>query len=392
MQKIKYKRMKKSSEHKLVNWVDGMEVSQKHQIQTEDFFINAICDSFATRLNNYNYGLLPAKNKNNPSGDFEISEQITDRVEIRLRRCFAITSGGYRINYDPEENDYIIHAFSMDIDPEKNVTNKENKTWDVVLGVNPFNRLPTGEPDADETPPRHPDVKPTYKLSVIPTGTLDPERFGMFYLTIGRIRYRGERLEVDDDYIPPCIMMSSHPDLLEYYEKFSNGMNRIELASRNIIAKVQNQQKTSTIAVNINAICQDLMRYMSIMYFMYRNAGKSMEPIRIIDYYSSLAHTCLASFSFINKHEKEELLKYFYDWNDIAPGAFEDILSEVSSIIYNHNNIREAMLSVEHFLNVFSELWSQLSTLEYIGQVKDNIVVTVKKSNTETTTTWSVID
>ena len=241
--------MKRVIEHKLVNWVDGMDVSMTHLRQLEDYFIDALCDNMATRLNPFNYGLLPAIRKSEPSSEFEISEQVTNRVEIRLRRCHAVTYGGYRISYEPDGSDYMMCDFSLNMEEEEQ--NKQNdQNWDIILSINPFKRVPVGEPDADENPPRHPDTEPAYKLSVMQSGQINPDSFGMYHLVIGRIRYRGGRMEVDGNYIPPCTTMSSHPDLLDYYERFSSYLSRIETASRNIIDKVQNQQKTSSVAVN----------------------------------------------------------------------------------------------------------------------------------------------
>jgi hypothetical protein len=378
-------------EHQLVNWVDGMKISKAHFQQTEDYFMDCLCDNIATRLNHYNYGLLPSSRVKATSGEFEINEQFNHRVEIKLHRCHAITSGGYRICYEPEGSEFMMCDFS--IDKEEKLKPEETHIWDVILGVNPFNRVPAGLPDADENPPRHPNVGPSCQLTVLPSGQANPERMGMYHLIIGRIRYKNNCIEVDNNYIPPCTSMSSHRDLLEYYEKFSGYISRIETASRNIIAKVQNQQKSSTIAININQVCKEIMRYISMVYFMYRNTGRTMEPLRVVNYFSSLAHICISVFSFLNKQEKEELLKYFYEWNDVTPGTFEDILAETAGIIYNHNNIRESMITVEQFLNIFSELWMNLGKLEYIGQSKDNVIVTVKSSQTEIfSSTWSVID
>lgn len=380
-------------EHKLVNWVEGMNVSKTHQIQTEDYFLDALCNNQTVRLTKYNYGLLPIVDRKKISNDFRIREQATNRVEIVLCRCHIITAGGYLIDYEPKEGEFIICNFALEPDNASSEENKSNNTRDIVLGINPFKRIPTGEPDAEENPPRHPDVEPTYTLSVMPTGEIIPEKLGKYYLIIGRIRYVGQRWEVDGNYIPPCTTMSGHPDLLDYYDIFSMYMTKIELASKNIIEKVQNQQKTSNVASNVNSVCQDIMRYIATVYFSYRNMGRTMEPIRIVDCFASLAHVCLCSLGFINKMEKEELLKYFYDWNDVSPGVFENILSETASILYDHNSIRESMLNIERFLNIFAELWTTLSALEYIGQTKDNIVVTVKSGSHETiTSTWSVID
>jgi hypothetical protein len=384
--------MNNKLEHKLVNWVDGMEVSKDHQIQTENFFIETLCGNTAIHLTNYNYGLLPQMGKNDSLSDFALGDQVTNKAELRLRRCYAITAGGYRITYDPGEDGYMVCDISLDLDKD-GIEQNSNRKWDIILSVNPYKRKPTGIPDPDENPPRHPDVEPTYQLLVAPSGDMQADQLGLYYLVIGKICYRGGRFEIDNAYIPPCTTMLSHPTLSRYYELFSEYIGTIEVASKNIISKVQNQQKTSTIAVNVNIVCQEIMRYISMIYFMHRNTGKLAEPIKIVNCYSSLAHICLSAFSFLNKIEKEELLQYFYNWNDVTPGAFEGLLSEAASILYDHNNIQESMSCIDRFLNVLAELWMILSRLEYIGQTKDNIVVSSRSMDQgKNVSSWSVID
>lgn len=382
--------MKNTKEHKLVNWVDGMKVSKTHQTQTEDFFIDRICDSLAMKLTSYNYGLLPSSNINMPASEFEISEQVTNRLEIRLRKCNAITSGGYRISYNPEQSNFLRAYYTFDKDATKT---EQPDCQDIILAINPFYRLPSGIPDEEESPPRQPDSVPEYKLFVMPAGTINPEEAGPYHLIIGRIRRTGDRHEVDSHFIPPCTSMSSHPDLLHYNEKFVACMNNIEKASRDIINKIQNSQKTSAIAINALGMCRDIMSNISGFYFMFRNTGRSMEPIKVVNHFSTLAHICFTSLAFMNNVEKEELLKYFYEWSNITPGNFEKILAETIGIIYDHNNIRQMMLCIETFLDIFSELWTSLSMLEYIGQHKDNVVVTVRTGQPEISrNNWSVID
>jgi hypothetical protein len=124
--------------------------------------------------------------------------------------------------------------------------------------------------------------------------------------------------------------------------------------------------------------------------------GRDALPVEIAGYFSTLAHTCFISFNFISKAEKEELLKYFYEWSDITPGSFEELLSDTLSIIYDHNNIRSSMIQMNSFLQVLSGLWVRLSALEYIGQHKENIVISERSYQQETkkkeSGSWTILD
>lgn len=358
---------------RLVNWQENMDVDCSHFEQLENYFIDRFCDVKAITMNGHNYGLLPPVGENKVSARFEIGEQLTGQVEIKLRSCNAITGGGCRIAYNPRQSDYLIytHTFSE----EKDSQTKNTGFWDVILTVDPFKRIPTGIPDAEETPPRHPDTIEYYGLSIAPQGQVNTEQLGMYHLVIGRIRQNGNRYEVDTQYIPPCISMSSHPDLLDYYERFGSYLNDIERASKIIIAKTREGNKNSPLATHIGNVCEDLMRYIASIYFTYRNTGRTASPVEIVGYFSTLAHTSFISLSFISKTQREELLKYFYEWSDVTPGSFEELLANSLNVIYEHNNIRTIMLQMESFLRVMAELWLKLSSLEYIGQHKENIVI-----------------
>jgi hypothetical protein len=377
----------------LVNWVSGMDVDTTHLEQLENFFIERLCDNQASRLTKWNYGLLPAFDGQGNSSEFDISERVTGKVEIKLRKCNALTAGGCRISYNPPQDECILYTHSFDAEKERSVS--ETLSWDVILSVNPFKRVPTGIPNEEETPPRHPDATEEYRLSISPQGKFNYEQLGSYHLIIGRIRQKGGRFEVDTNYIPPCVSMRSHPDLSEYFEQFGTYLNDLERASKMIIAKIRNRTQNSPLAFLICNLCEEMMRSISSMYFMYRNTSKDMPPIYMVNYFSTLAHTCYVSMNFISKPEKEELLKYFYEWSDITPGTFEELLSETLSLIYEHNSIRIVMLQLETFLRIFSELWLKISTLEYVGQHKESVIVSEKTAHTESVKAkggWTILD
>lgn len=165
--------------------------------------------------------------------------------------------------------------------------------------------------------------------------------------------------------------MSSHPDLKNYYLKFGQLVDSIEKASSDILAKVENAEKQTPLAVNIGMLCRHVMLFISDIYFSYRNEGQYYPPLRFLNVFSTLAHRLYVCLGFMNKEEKEDLLKYFNEWNGINPGAYEGLLRENSGLLYNHQNIRPLMITAERFLYQFNDLWTTLSRLEYIGKHKE---------------------
>ena len=385
--------MSNRKEYKRVNWQPGMDVRFDMFEQTENYFTNLICDTSAIRLNRNNFGLLPLADRKTLSTEFDISERVTGTVEIKLRRCNAITAEGCRISYNPSFGEAMTHAHTFDKSAQTDASQPES--WDVVMTADPFRRIPSGTPDVEETPPRHPDADTFYDLSIMPTGHLNTDQLGIHYLVIGRIRYEGERYAVDTDFIPPCASMAAYPDLARYHELFGSLMNDIENRSKTIIAKIRNRTKNSPLANHIGTMCEDMMRHIAAIYFNYRNNGADVTPVSVVNYFSTLAHICYINTAFISRSDREELLRYFYEWSDVTPGEFDELLSDTLGIRYDHNDIRTAMTQVEKFLLTISDLWLKMSGLEYIGQHKENIVIGERDNYAKEPvkkTSWSIVD
>ena len=90
---------------------------------------------------------------------------------------------------------------------------------------------------------------------------------------------------------------------------------------------------------------------------------------------ASLCHTRLGCLPSVRK---DELLKYFYEWSGVTPGSFEELLAETMEMEYTHERLRSVMVTLEAFTTTLSDLWEHLSRLEYIGQHKENFIISVR--------------
>jgi hypothetical protein len=364
-----------------------MELSPEMLRQSDSFFLEAIGDAVRLNLTGHNYGLLPSGAGDRLYSNIHISEHVTGHVEISLFSCDAVTASGIRIMFNTDGSGKpLVKDYSPTED--KNIRNRNIDRWDIILSVDPYRRTPTGEPDPEETPPRHPDSESTFTLSIVPAGDINTAEFGNHHLTIGRIRKEGTRFVVDPNYIPPCTCMASHPELTAYHSEFGKYFHRLENASRSIISKVYERDSHSTLATSIRTICEQVLWYMGSISFDYRNMGRYSPPVEITGYISTLAHTCFSSLSCMSSAGKEEMLKYFYEWTDITPGSFEDTLAQTMEILYEHDNIRSVMVRSETFLKILSDLWDKLGNLEYIGQHRGNVVISERNQTSETGKSW----
>lgn len=359
--------------NKLVNWHGRMKLSPSHFQQTENYVIAQLSDCRSIFQQKYGYGLLPISESSQDVG-IQIRESVSNHVEVRLHSCNAITASGERINFNISDNE---EPLKKVYSPHQDKSGREAKVthWDVILTVNPYERVLCGELDPSQEPPRHPDCDSFYKLDVVPSADINISALGSHFLTIGKIRKDGERYMVDANYIPPCVNMASHPDLADYCREFDASLYSIRKSAKDIISKVYNRPSGSELAVNIRVLSEMILKYIASIHFNLKNRGLSISPITMTEYISALASHCFVSLVCLPSVQKDELLKYFYEWSDVTPGSFEELLAETMDMEYDHNNIRSVMVRLSGFVNTLCELLERLSRLEYIGQHKESLVV-----------------
>ena len=374
---------------KLVNWQDCMNVSSIHFRQTEDFFLDYISNAFRLNLEPGGYGFLPFPASENM---IRITGKADDSVTIEVLYCYAITSSGMLFNFNSESDGSSLNAVFKGASEESRCHSKV-QLWNIILTVEPYNRRPSGELDSLETPPRQPDVDFSYSLAIVPTDG-SPTKIKGHSIVIGRIRKNSQHYEIDHNYIPACISMSGNGALKSYYHSFTDLLNSFTQNSKAILAKIYSSGRDQVLSYNISLVCQEILRCCSGISFSFRNNGLEESPLKMVNYFSSLANSIYISLSFFKESDKEELLKYFYEWSDVTPGSFEEMLTDMVDIQYDHENLRTVMLQVEGFLRVFTELWGKLSQLEFIGKHKENIVVSerIQVAGKESKTGYTFLD
>lgn len=378
--------------HKSVNWVDGMKISSEHFVHADQTFNELLRDASSLRLNRFNFGLLPPFQGENLALDAEIVEKATNHITVKVKQCNAITEEGYRIDIPPGRSTdslALTHAFDAE-----NPDSKKKAVYHILLTVNPFTRVPVGEPDPGETPPRYPYTDKEYQLAVLPATQVASSQNSAHYLIIGRVWIEGGSMQIDQQYIPPCTAVISHPALIRYHELFAGYLNDLQITSFRILDKISSKDSVSAVGKNVKSLCDDLLAYIAGIFFSYRNQVPQAPPVVMVNYFSSLAHVFFTSMRSINSKEREELLKYFYEWRDVTPGNFEELLSQVIELEYDHHDIRAALVRISGFLQILVALWNKLSALEYVGQRKENIVVAEQQlvQQVQTKRTWTLLD
>lgn len=378
-------------EHFSVNWIDGMKISKDHFIDSNNHIVDLIRDGQSTYINSSNYGLTTPDFKSNSS--FELSvDNLSDNIfSIKLNKCKAITSGGFKINID--QTKYPEESLSKQI--QKPNINDEVTFYEIILIANPYKRKPIGTPSIEECPPRHPYTEVKYELEIIPKDEINILHLGPYFFLLGKIKNNAGQISFNREYIPACISIKSHKDLIFFHEECVRYIKSIQDISYKIIQKIHNKNKPSPLAKNFMLLCENTLAYISSIHFTLLNELSESAPIKLINCISTLANNHSRIYQILPNEEREELLKYFFEWTEFTPQKFEQLLTASCNIKYDHTNIQLSTSKIIDYLEITEVVWGKMNSLDFIGQRKENIVVTkqtIHPKEEPSKKRWSILD
>ena len=359
--------------HLPVNWLDGMKINKGHFQQMDNACTDQLRDRTSLYLTGYNYGLIPA-GSNQPSLQLH---KDNDRVE--LTTCRAVTRSGVRIEII--DGDYPSLKFPLTrIASEYDIS--EGAKFFVVLSVNPFSRIPAGEPDPDETPPRQPFTRANCKLDAIPFEQLSTEEFTAYHLPLGKLIYESGLFRLDQQYIPPCTSMESHPALKDYYDTFQQLMGSISDHALEVVRKIALNRRAGEInylANNIHAVSEKIVFFSAEHFTRYRLMYREAAPIFTLEFFIRLASVIHTAMRCMKELDKEKMLNYFERWSGLKPKELEDSIQEIRQMEYHHIDPSLHLEKIHFFLREMDQLYAKLVQLNYIEAEEEKIIKDVKQ-------------
>ncbi len=356
--------------HLPVNWIDGMKINKNHFIAIQNFAIDSLRDSIGIHTSLLNYGLLPSESP------IKIHLIIDNHkyLKVQVEECHGITPNGSRIEIKGTNMNDLNRSISY---PEivKELKETEETFLLACISVDLFNRVACGEPDAQENPPRDPYTDANYTLHLMTEEQLKEKiGFGSNYLTVGRIWIGGGSSRIDESYIPPCVVVASHPKLRDLYNEINRFYGQIELYAVQIEQKIRTKNQTNILATMLMKMIDKMLFYLGNEINAFRWLSLYTAPAKML---VSVVGFARILKNFIDAHSgsgKEELLNYFSDWCKISQGDFEMIFSDTINTEYNHNRIDNVVSKVVRFINTFEELFAILNRLDYIGKKRDGSI------------------
>jgi Bacterial Type VI secretion, VC_A0110, EvfL, ImpJ, VasE len=358
-------------QHHLTNWVDGMKINKQHFLDSENAFIDQIRDGNSIALRNFSYGLLEPSNGEKNAISCDILNAQSSNFKIIISQCRAVTSGGNRIEIIPGTHPELASDRST-FSKQDTITNGE--AYLAVISVNPFIRTPFGNAIADEYPPRNQFSMAQYNLNLIAENNFNASTIGANHLPIARFLSKNDELVSDANYIPPCTTLTAHPGTRQLGNTIGQYYENIQQYCIEIIQKVENNNQQTPLAKNLAEICKHLVMHISSNFFMFRTVYYQQSPIYLADNVYKITSMINTSLNFLSVRDKEELLSYFSFWNELSPGKFSDMLSEVINADYSHENINTYFNPALAFLKIWTKLLEDLKNLKLIGEKSKNSI------------------
>ena len=353
-----------------VHWIDGMKINKGHFLSVQDSMSDMLRDGIGIHLSMQNYGLLPVED----SLKLSLSIDNHKLLRVRVEECQAVTPNGSRISIGKGVAEQLQLSIPY---PEAayELKDDENITLLACISVNLFKRIPFGEPDPDENPPRYPFTQPEYNLHLIPENELkNTVGFGLSYLTIGKVLVNAGESRIDENYIPPCVNVSSHLKLKDLYSSIEHFYGQMELYSVQIEQKIRVKNQNNSLAVMIGLLAEKTLNYLGMEINRFRWLSPHRPPVEMLLSVVSLARVLKNFIDARSGAGKEELLNYFSEWCNLTQGNFEQIFTEVINSDYDHNQMDIVIKKIIVFMKTLEELFSILNRLDYIGKKRDGSI------------------
>lgn len=337
-----------------VNWTDGMKINQSHFIAQDNANIYLTAQSTGSLLSDHCYGLLPGGVK------LFLSIDNQQQVLLRVQYCRAITRGGYYLHY---EEDASLFSTILPLQaqlPLKTLT----ESFYIVLTVDPFQRSVFGDADPEEIPTRLPYTKTSLQLSLLPDNIT---AIGDFHVPIGRIKLG----QLDDTYIPPCISINSHRELLEAYAMIEQFYNKVESCGVQIVQKIIQKNQNNEMATVIRHLSEQVMQHVAQQLTEVKLLSRHQPPVYLISKIGSLARLFKNTLDYYAGNGKEELLNYLTEWCNISQGELEKSITDLCNHSYDHLDVSLLVQKAMQFLRLAGSVFVNLAKLEYIGKRKE---------------------
>ncbi|HQW83560.1 MAG TPA: hypothetical protein PK987_03825 [Ferruginibacter sp.] len=364
--------MRDKQKHFAVNWIDGMKINKNHFIDQDNAWLDSLQANASLSATPLRYGILAATAAGEETFNVKISYDNQNTIRVSVLACQAITSGGAFISLpafstigQAETGNMLSSTFPLTISGAES-------TWWVFLFVHPFEKQAAGSPDLTETPPRLPNVLPTYTLQLISDTNYRQYASHPYAIAIGKIMVVNNDVRIDQDYLPPCFSINAHPDLLSLHSELDKYLADAELHCSEIVQKIFRKSQQNEISDLVMFLCDRVIQYLGQAITNMRWNMMYQAPATMFESISVMARIMKNSIDMRIGSGKEELMNYLSEWCELKQGELETMLSSLANTSFDQNDMNKNIQKIVQFVKVTSRLFDTLSKLEFIGKRRDS--------------------
>lgn len=356
-----------------VNWADGMKINKFHFLAEQQASHWQQALAARAGIHECNYGLFYQPQLYKARRQLVLTTDNQQQVSVKLLSCQAITAGGHCIWFDEESvtQDHLLTGMIPGLQVPYAQLAAIDAVYYVVLGVNPYDRVPAGQPDPEETQLRPPFTAPAYTLQLVSAQEMRISGPGDFHLPVGKIKISDGKVMLDEDYIPPCTCTGASGLLIDAHASLEHFYSNMELYLLQIQQKIIQKRQQNDLAMVILELCDKLNVYMSREYQQLLQVQLYEPPVYMFQSMAGLARLLKNSIDVYTGTIKDELLNYFTDWCGITQGELETVATALCNHRYNHIDIALSVRVVTNFSQPVLQLFSSLASLEYIGKKRE---------------------
>jgi len=355
-----------------INWVNGLKLTAHHFFGNYYSVMESLYRSTEDHLTDYNYGIGKAFDNSNDNIEFDINGESLDTLSVRLKKCNGLTRGGLPvIYYEGLYGDYVPTATLT----EGNPLSMEDNEFLILVSVNPYEQIPVGEPDPEEIPLHHPHVLPSIRVHIVPKSQANKAFYSKNFLIIGEIKSHGNTFAVNRQYIPPLQKSAYHDSVKSFINQLAHILHNIKEDIRVIYSRNLSDKRRDVLANNTFILCEAFSNFYNSHIFFIEQIAQEQPPIFLVQAINELANELISALQTLPETMREELLQYYYEWTNITPSDFTRSMEDVAGIVYDHTDISASFRTSGTFLLLLEKMFHKMGELEYIGLVRENIVV-----------------
>ncbi len=356
--------------HFPVNWADGMLIGKEHFIAHDNALYDQLRDVLAQQLTDFNYGLLPPLPNQKSALDIFVDVEQASSIRIEVKECRAVTRGGVRIEIGTA-NQQTLNVPIAPLMAEYDLSDFNNQEFDIIIVVNPFSRVPVGEIDPEENPPRHKHTMPQYLLEIVPSEQINRSEFSAYHLPVGRLQAKVGNVKFAEYFIPPCTTVNSHLEMQKKYREYASILSDLSSSTTQIVRKIKSKSEPSPLADNMAFLVQRLAFFIADNLDNFRTCVPQQSPLYMVMTFLGFIRHFKTALRCMVEEDREELLKYISDWVDMTPGEFDNMLDSTLHLEYDHYDTSSTFEQLNKCIEILVILFDKLKQLDFIGYRKE---------------------